>query len=59
MAMAISKRIAHQSLNRLQVILGQLELALLQNDRESISRYIEKAKKEIDALSKFIRESTE
>ena len=57
--MSISKRTAHQSLNRLQVIVGQLELALLEKSPERMTAYITKAEEELQALSTYLREQAE
>lgn len=55
----ISRKVAHQALNRLQVILGQIELAAFNAHLpKEVIRHLENAKKELTGLSNFIREST-
>lgn len=54
----ISRKLAHQVINRAQVIMGRIELGMIEQTAIARDLHLEKAKAEVKSLIEHLRECT-
>jgi hypothetical protein len=53
----ITRKLAHQLINRCQIILGRMDLALMESDQIVRQMHLQKAKDEVKSLVGQLREA--